>query len=121
MKIIVDEIPKSAEDCVFGTGDERRCVINNRDYCLDSVDCSYLKSISDFHHVAHKVGVVLDTADNTVQKMPTVTKADIRAEVIDECIKEISTMECRDDYGLVYPHTVCNVLEMLKEKECKNI
>lgn len=58
-----------------------------------------------------------DYCESVIQCIPTITKADIRAEVIDECIKEISTMECRDDYGLVYPHTVCNVLEMLKERE----
>lgn len=50
MKIIVDEMPKSAEDCVFGTGeDEERCVINNRNYCYDSSNCPYLKSITDFN------------------------------------------------------------------------
>lgn len=50
MKIIVDEMPKSAEDCVFGTGeDEKRCVINNRDYCYNSKNCEYLKPITDFH------------------------------------------------------------------------
>lgn len=50
MKIIVDEMPKSAEDCVFGTGeDEKRCVINNRNYCYDSSNCQYLKVITDFH------------------------------------------------------------------------
>lgn len=49
MKIIVDEMPKSAEDCVFGTGDEKYCVINNRDYCGNSANCQYLKPITDFH------------------------------------------------------------------------
>lgn len=49
MRIIVDEMPKSAEDCVFGTGeDEKRCVINNRNYCYDSVNCPYLKPITYF-------------------------------------------------------------------------
>lgn len=45
--------------------------------------------------------------------IPTITKADI----IDECIKEILKLDSDADYGLLYPHTVCNVLEMLKEKD----
>lgn len=54
MRIIVDEMPKSAEDCIFGTGiDEKRCVINNRNYCYNSKNCEYLKPITDFYAVEH--------------------------------------------------------------------
>ena len=53
MKIIVDKMPNSAEDCVFGTGDDMRCVINNRMFCKCSMECEYLKPITDFHAVEH--------------------------------------------------------------------
>lgn len=67
MKIIVDEMPKSAEDCVFGTGeDEKRCVINNRNYCYSSKNCEYLKPITDFH--AEKVIEKYDDGSCTVQQ-----------------------------------------------------
>lgn len=29
--------------------DEKRCVINNRNYCYSSKGCEYLKPITDFH------------------------------------------------------------------------
>lgn len=36
----------------------------------------------------------------------------IRADAIDECIKAINDL----NFEYAYPHTVCNILEMLKEK-----
>lgn len=43
----------------------------------------------------------------------------IRADAIDECIAEINK-QFKDGYGFgvtVYPHTICNILEQLKEKK----
>lgn len=37
----------------------------------------------------------------------------IRADVIDECIAEINRLKMK----IVYPHTICNILEQLKEKK----
>lgn len=45
--------------------------------------------------------------------------AKVRADAIDECIAEINK-QFKDGYGFgvtVYPHTICNILEMLKEKK----
>lgn len=53
MKIVVDEMPKSAEDCVFGTGiDGLECAINNRASC-SSKSCQYLKPITELHAVEY--------------------------------------------------------------------
>lgn len=41
-----------------------------------------------------------------------------KADAIDECIAEINK-QFKDGYGFgvtVYPHTICNILEMLKER-----
>lgn len=52
MKIIVDEMPKSATDCTF-IGGLNTCLLTHAECGLYDGECQHLKPITDFH--AYKV------------------------------------------------------------------
>ena len=56
MKIIVDEMPTKAFDCVFSkisSGGNYICKFTTCTICDDVDECDYLKPITDFHAVEH--------------------------------------------------------------------
>lgn len=48
MKIIVDEMPKSATDCIF-IGGLNTCLLTHKECGLYDGECQHLKPITDFH------------------------------------------------------------------------
>lgn len=65
MKIIVDEMPKSATDCTF-IGGLNTCLLTHEECGLYDGECQHLKPITDFH--AEKVIEKHDDGSCTVQQ-----------------------------------------------------